>query len=150
MRILPAEPDAFLRGRGGLARSALAITPVVLILQESPVLSGESLSLCREVSWCSFRSWCGISDFSSAVRKSSVRVRILPAEPDAFLRGRGGLARSALAITPVKCQNVLLLAALHSQKPSFATAFPDPPGVAGSSGRILEFVSGSQLVFFQK
>ncbi|AXH98260.1 hypothetical protein DV702_00215 [Sporosarcina sp. PTS2304] len=84
------------------------------------------------------------------MQKKSVRARILPAEPDAFLRGRGGLARSALAITPVKCQNVLLLAALHSQKPSFATAFPDPPGVAGSSGRILEVVSGCQSVFVQK
>ncbi|AXH98396.1 hypothetical protein DV702_00950 [Sporosarcina sp. PTS2304] len=84
------------------------------------------------------------------MQKSSVRARILPAEPDAFLRGRGGLAKSALAITPVKCQNVLLLAALHSQKPSFATAFPEPPGVAGSFGRIFEFVSGSQLVFVQK
>ncbi|AXH98509.1 hypothetical protein DV702_01550 [Sporosarcina sp. PTS2304] len=80
----------------------------------------------------------------------SVRARILPAEPDAFLRGRGGLARSALAITPVKCKDVLLLAALHSQKPSFATALPDPPGVAGSSGRFLEFVSGCQLMFGQK
>ncbi|ARD48533.1 hypothetical protein SporoP37_10520 [Sporosarcina sp. P37] len=49
-RILPAETDAFLRGRGGLARSALAITPVTLILQESPVLPGESLSLCPQVS----------------------------------------------------------------------------------------------------
>ncbi|AXH98576.1 hypothetical protein DV702_01920 [Sporosarcina sp. PTS2304] len=100
-RILPAEPDAFLRVRGGLARSALAITPVVLILQESPVLPGESLSLCREVSLCSSRSWSEVSDFSFAVLKSSVRARILPAEPDAFLRVRGGLARSALAITPV-------------------------------------------------
>ncbi|AXI00117.1 hypothetical protein DV702_10555 [Sporosarcina sp. PTS2304] len=81
--------------------------------------------------------------FSYTGQKNGVRDRILPAEPDAFLRGRGGLAKSALAITPVKCQNVLLLAALHSQKPSFATAFPDPPGVAGSFGRILEFVSGS-------
>ncbi|AXI00111.1 hypothetical protein DV702_10520 [Sporosarcina sp. PTS2304] len=80
----------------------------------------------------------------------SVRVRILPTEPDAFLRGRGGLASSSLSITPVKCKDVLLLAALHSQKPSFATALPDPPGVAGSFGRILEFVLGSQLVFVQK
>ncbi|AXH98593.1 hypothetical protein DV702_02010 [Sporosarcina sp. PTS2304] len=80
----------------------------------------------------------------------SVRMRILPTEPDAFLRGRGGLARNALAITPVKCKDVLLLAALHSQKPSFATAFPEPPGVAGSFGRILEFLSGNQLVFVQK
>ncbi|AXH99903.1 hypothetical protein DV702_09225 [Sporosarcina sp. PTS2304] len=71
-------------------------------------------------------------------------------KPDAFLRGRGGLARSALAITPVKCKDVLLLAALHSQKPSFATALPDPPGVAGSSGRFLEFVFVSQFVFVQK
>ncbi|AXH98253.1 hypothetical protein DV702_00180 [Sporosarcina sp. PTS2304] len=82
--------------------------------------------------------------------RGSVRVRILPTEPDAFLRGRGGLARSSLAITPVKCKDVLLLAALHSQKPSFATALPDPPGVAGSSGRILEFVFVSQFVFVQK
>ncbi|AXI00836.1 hypothetical protein DV702_14655 [Sporosarcina sp. PTS2304] len=106
--------------------------------------------MCREVSWCSSRILNGVSDFSSAVQKSSVRARILPAEPDAFLRGRGGLAKSALAITPVKCQNVLLLAALHSQKPYFATAFPDPPGVAGSFGRILEFVFVSQSVFVQK
>ncbi|AXI00445.1 hypothetical protein DV702_12405 [Sporosarcina sp. PTS2304] len=80
----------------------------------------------------------------------SVRVRILPTELDAFLRARGGLAKSALAITPVKCQNVLLLATLHSQKPYFATAIADPPGVAGSSGRILEFVLGIQFVFVQK
>ncbi|AXI00110.1 hypothetical protein DV702_10515 [Sporosarcina sp. PTS2304] len=81
------------------------------------------------------------------ISSGSVRFRILPAEPDAFLRVRGGLARSALAITPVKCKDVLLLAALHSQKPSFATALADPPRVAGSSGRILEFVSGCQFVF---
>ncbi|AXI00612.1 hypothetical protein DV702_13310 [Sporosarcina sp. PTS2304] len=84
------------------------------------------------------------------VQQNSMRARILPTEPDAFLRARGGLARSSLAITPVKCKDVLLLAALHSQKPSFATALPDPPGVAGSSGRILEVVSGSQFVFVQK
>ncbi|AXI00380.1 hypothetical protein DV702_12035 [Sporosarcina sp. PTS2304] len=83
-------------------------------------------------------------------QKISVRLRILTTKSDAFLRGRGGLAKSALAITPVKCKDVLLLAALHSQKPSFATALADPPGVAGSSGRILEVVSGSQLVFGQK
>ncbi|AXH98310.1 hypothetical protein DV702_00470 [Sporosarcina sp. PTS2304] len=84
------------------------------------------------------------------MQKNSGRVRILPTEPDAFWRARGGLAISALAITPVKCKDVLLLAALHSQKPSFATALADPPRVAGSSGRILEFVSVSQLVFIQK
>ncbi|AXH98549.1 hypothetical protein DV702_01780 [Sporosarcina sp. PTS2304] len=82
--------------------------------------------------------------------RSGVCASILPAELDAFLRARGGLARSSLAITPVKCKDVLLFAALHSQKPSFATAFPDPPGVAGSSGRILEFMLGNQLVFVQK
>ncbi|AXI00784.1 hypothetical protein DV702_14365 [Sporosarcina sp. PTS2304] len=53
----------------------------------------------------------------------SVRFRILPAEPDAFLRGRGGLARSALAITPVKCKDVLLLAALDGPPRPFRKAY---------------------------
>ena len=53
------------------------------------------------------------------MKKNGVRARILLAEPDAFLRACGVIARSALAITPVKCQNVLLFAALQSQQPFF-------------------------------
>ena len=49
-RILPPEPDAFGRGRGEPIRRALIVSPVALILPESPVLPGESLTLCMQVS----------------------------------------------------------------------------------------------------
>ncbi|AXI00894.1 hypothetical protein DV702_14960 [Sporosarcina sp. PTS2304] len=91
-----------------------------------------------------------LRDDFDAGQKRSVCFRILPRETGRFPEGTRRTRQKCVGDYACKCKDVLLFAALHSQKPYFATAFPDPPGVAGSSGRILEVVSGSQFVFVQK
>ncbi|AXH99146.1 hypothetical protein DV702_04985 [Sporosarcina sp. PTS2304] len=64
-------------------------------------------------------------DIEVRLTGSVLRLTLL----DDTLSGGDAVDRQALRVTPVKCKDVLLLAALHSQKPSFATAFPEPLGV---------------------